>query len=297
MPACLPSSPERCRSAACSGSLGDPPHYSPQRCHSGKSRTEGEEEDWKMERWKRKNGMVKTETKDRETRGVWVWFKWKWESFWTDVKHRCLFIPKQSRTGFGEYSSSPRKGKDVISVRICLAVSEDGKQIGHAHTQPHSLHNVFFHKQNTHAAKSIKNHQLSSKQDLQAQSHWRGREEVICSRSVSDSRAEELSSENCCPSFNSDTKPKQKPHQFGLITPPCCMWSTYGQFIYHKSQSTFYADAILHCKQSEHAAFVCTVCMIMLSHSYNPQQKQYSRYKCRKYWDACRLGRLLILQF
>lgn len=194
---------------------------------------------WKGERermgwWKRR---PKT-----ETRGVWVWFKWKWESFWTDVKHRCLFIPKQSRTGFGECSSSPRKGKDVISVRICLPVSEDGKQIGHAHTQPHSLHNVFFHKQNTHAAKSIKNHQLSSKQDLQAQSHWRGREEVICRRSVSDSRAEELSSENCCPSFNSDTKPKQKPHQFGLITPPCRMWSTYGQFIYHKSQSTFYAE-------------------------------------------------------
>lgn len=39
--------------------------------------------------------------------------------------------------------------------------------------------------------KSIKNHQLSSKQDLAAKPHWPGGEEVICGRSVNHFRAEE----------------------------------------------------------------------------------------------------------
>lgn len=35
------------------------------------------------------------------------------------------------------------------------------------------------------------------------------------------------SAEKCCPSFNSATEPKQKPHPFCLITPLCSMCSTY----------------------------------------------------------------------
>lgn len=64
------------------------------------------------------------------------------------------------------------------------------KQIRHEHTHTNN-NNVFLHKQNTHAVKSIKNHQLSSKQDLAAKPHWPGGEEVICGRSVSHFRAEE----------------------------------------------------------------------------------------------------------
>lgn len=51
LPACQPPrSPERCRSAACSDSREDPPHYSPPRCHSERCRKEMEEEECEEER-------------------------------------------------------------------------------------------------------------------------------------------------------------------------------------------------------------------------------------------------------
>lgn len=52
VPACLPGSPERCRSAACSDSPEDPPHYSPPRCRS-----------------ERHEGRVMKERQDRKQRG------------------------------------------------------------------------------------------------------------------------------------------------------------------------------------------------------------------------------------
>lgn len=64
----------------------------------------------------------------------------------------------------------------------------------------------------------MKDHQLISEQDLAAQSYKRSVEEVICGGSVSDFIEEEPSSEKRWPSFNTATKPKQKPHQFSLIT-------------------------------------------------------------------------------
>lgn len=64
----------------------------------------------------------------------------------------------------------------------------------------------------------MKDHQLISEQDLAAQSYERCEEEMICGGSVSDFIEEEPSSEKRWPSFNTATKPKQKPHQFSLIT-------------------------------------------------------------------------------
>ena len=120
----------------------------------------------------------------------------------------------------------------LFSSRRALRGWQIKKTCTHTHSQPSCL----LPQENTHAVKSIKNHHLGSKQDLKA----RGGEEVIWSRSASDFRAGEQSWEKRCPSFNSATKPKQKPHPFSLITPRCRMWSTYIQSIYHKSQSTFY---------------------------------------------------------
>lgn len=153
------------------------------------------------------------------------------------TKYHLVHVPRLLET---------RKETHDVCLEFCLPISKCKKKASKGSMNKHALshtgsHHVFFDKLSTHTVKSINNRQLSSKQDLAAQSHCSTGEEMICGRSMSDFRAEELSSEKCCPSFNSATKPKQKPHQFSLITPCCCTGSTYRQFIYHKSQSAFYA--------------------------------------------------------
>lgn len=134
------------------------------------------------------------------------------------------------------------------------------------HTQSYHF---FFNKLNTHTVKSMKTHQLSSKQGVAAQSHRCGGEDVICDRSESDLRGEEAGSEKCCPSFNSATIPKQRPHQFILITPRCCMGSTYRQFIYHESQLTFYV--MQPCSASTQSMLCLHQIMIVLIYSSHLQ--------------------------
>lgn len=105
---------------------------------------------------------------------------------------------------------------------FCLPISSvKGKQASktcgdtHAHTQQAVMSSP---TSRTHTVKSMKDHQLISEQDLAAQSCKRAEEEVICGGSASDFIEEEPGSEKRWPSFNTATKPKQKPHQFSLIT-------------------------------------------------------------------------------
>lgn len=134
---------------------------------------------------------------------------------------------------------SHKREKMSITVRICLSESLHGRQANKTCTRAHTPL-MLSSTGKTHAVKSIENHQLSSKLDLAAQSHRCGGEEVICGRSVRDFRAREPGSEKRRPSFNSAINAEQKPHQFSLITPRCCMGSTYRKCIYQADLSIFY---------------------------------------------------------
>lgn len=105
---------------------------------------------------------------------------------------------------------------------FCLPISSvKGKQASKTcgETRAHTQQAVLLSStRQTQTVKSMKDHQLISEQDLAAQSYERAEEEVICGRSVSDFIEEEPSSEKRWPSFNTAAKPKQKPHQFSLIT-------------------------------------------------------------------------------
>lgn len=118
-----PGSPERCRSAECSGSLEDPPHCSPPRCHSERHREEREEEEPGWGEVK-KEEIKNKESKDKKNRlGVWA-----------DVKHRCLLIPKQTLNQIFWMLLEKRKN---INISFYSLVYRKDKQIGHAHMHMH----------------------------------------------------------------------------------------------------------------------------------------------------------------
>lgn len=158
-----------------------------------------------------------------------------------------VFSQNPCQIRFDGCSTSPTKKwknlKVCLHLRANLKFWKEGERERSMYVHTQGYH-FFFNKLNTHTVVSMKSYQFSSSRAYQPNPTG------VIGRISFVTIWEGFERRGGCPSFNCATIPKQRPHQFILITPRCCMGSTYRQFIYHKSQLTSYVPEMQACSGS-----------------------------------------------